>query len=91
MDIRYKVKGTQEVGEYVRILLRPEALVEKKETFNPMANPDKGLDFGKIMQQAQNMAVKTMTDDVITIPINEYNKYKYKIGDIVLLNLKTEG
>ena len=88
---RCVVKGTQQVGEYVRILLRPEALVEEKETFNPMANPDKGIDFGKIMQQAQNMAVKTMADDVITITKEEYTLYKYKIGDIVLVNLKPEG
>lgn len=90
MKLRYKVLGTQMVGEYVRLILRPDNIVEQKEVFNPMEMAKEGLNFGKLMKQAEKMAVKTSTQDNITIPYKEWEKYKFKINDVICLEASTE-
>ena len=90
MKLRYKVLGTQMVGDFVRLLLKPDNAIEEKEVFNPMEMAEKGLDFSNLMQQAEKMAIRTATQDHITIPYDEWKKHEFKINDIILIEVSTE-
>jgi len=90
MKMRYKVLGTQKVGDFVRILLRNDNPIEEKETFNPFEMAEQGLDFSKLMQQAEKMAIKTSNQDTITIPFEEWKKHEFKIDDFLWLEVSIE-
>jgi len=88
MEIRYKVIGTHKIGKFVKLLLQPEAAVEVKESINPIGIAESG-DFSKLIENAQNMAAK-VSNDSITIPYDEWERYQIQMNDIVIVDVKAE-
>ena len=73
-------------------MMQVDNAVEEKETFNPFDDMQKGegLDLGGIMQKAQNMAVKFSNQDSITVPHEEWEKNKFNVDDIIVLDISKE-
>jgi len=88
MKIRYKVIGTHKVGKYVKLLLQPEAAIEVREPLNPFNIAESG-DFTKVLEQTQNMAIKA-SNDTITIPYEEWERYQIQMNDIILVDVEAE-
>jgi len=83
MKIRYKIKGTQEEGEVVRLILTQDDLVKKPAMFNPMefiGNPD-------ALTKMQTKLMRNVMPDTVCIPREEWDRYKYKIGDTVWIDV----
>lgn len=87
MKQRYVIKGTQRIGERVRLILSPEEVVEEREDVGIMKMA------GNIMGTLNKMkedAIFSQHPDTITISFDEWNQRKYKIGDVVKINLEPE-
>ena len=74
-----------EFADQVRVFLFPAPLIKQKEDHSVtgiIGNPE-----GYISQMQKNALLRTQ-QDVITIPLDEYKKYNYKLGDIVEVEIK---
>lgn len=91
MKVRYKIVGTQIVADYVKLTLQQNEAVGEKNVFDPTEMvTGKGIDFQGMLNKTQNMVMKTSNLDTVTIPYEEWEKFEYKIGDIVTVELKSE-
>ena len=92
MEIRYKVTGTNIMGDMVKINLQRSDLVQEKESFNPFESMTEGkeLDLEMLMKKTQNMAVKMSINDSITVSYDEWKKQKINVDDIILVEVSKE-
>jgi len=87
MEKRYVIKGTVRIGDFVRIMMNADDIVQEKNSLNPfeMIKNMQGM-----TEELQVKAVLLQAPDTITIPYDEWNEHKYKIGDIVKINMTPE-
>lgn len=87
MKMRCRVRGTLEIGDNVRLTLEPSEAVQEKEemgTMKILSNP-----MG-LMNKMKTDAIMQGQPDIITIPKEEWEKHKWQIDDIVVIEIKPE-
>ena len=85
MKQRYQITGTTRLGDYVRIFLDRQDIVEEKlNLFEAFGNLE------HVQQKQQEKAVLMQQPDVVTIPFETWKKKMYKIGDFLWLEIQEE-
>jgi len=86
MNKKYQIIRTEKIDDKVRLSLKPESLIRKKQPgmMEMVMNPQ------ELMNNMKQEAVFSQCPDLITIPYEEWKKHQYKLDDFVLVNLEPE-
>ena len=85
MKLRYRVKGTQHQGDSVRLLLQREDLIDTSPQLSMedmIGNPN------KMIQNLQQTLLGGA--DTLSIPYSEWKDQKFKIDDIIVVDITPE-
>jgi len=87
MNILYKVKSVQRLGENVRLVLQKEDAIKKEQPgkLEMLSNV-----FG-IVEQMKQDAILSQQPDIVTIPYEEWKKHKYQIDDLIVISVEPAG
>lgn len=88
MQQRYVIIGTRRHAENVRLFLSKQEIVDNKESFDVFgmaSNPE------AFMNKMEQKAILSQQPDTVTITYEEWLKYKYKIDDTVIIDVKPEN
>ena len=86
MKTRCIIKGTNRVGDKVRLILSPDDAVQEKPNIMSgiMGNPQ------GMMDKMQQDALLKSQPDTVTISFEEWQKHQYKIDDVIWLEVSPE-
>jgi len=84
MKQRYIVKGTMRTGNFVRVFLLREDIIQVEEKSGML---EMAMNAQKLIKEQQTKALLEAQPDVITITHEEWETYKYKVDDIVWVSL----
>ena len=88
MKQRYVIIGTRRFGDNVRLNLKKQEVVEKVEeldVFSIASNPQ------RMINKMETKALLSQQPDTITISYGEWDLYKYKIDDVIIVNVEPEN
>ena len=88
MKQRYVIIGTRRFGDNVRLNLKKQEVVEKVEeldVFSIASNPQ------RMINKMETKALLSQQPDTITISYEEWDLYKYKIDDVIIVNVEPEN
>jgi len=85
MKKMYTIKGTTRIGDKVRLFLASEEVVQEKPSLTGMLGNPMGL-----MEKMKQDAILHQQPDTITIDYEEWEKYQYKINDVVWIDVNPE-
>jgi len=93
MKQRYIVRGTSRFGDKVRLFLSFDDVVKKSSKINMfemigMARDMEAME--KMQDEMQQKAIMMQQPDCVTISYDEWQKYKYKIDDIIWIDVTSE-
>lgn len=80
MECLYRILGTNMMGD--RITLNISPIEDEKEL-----GVKDVMNVGKFMKTIQGKADKSRNPDKISIPIDEFNKNDYNLGDIISIKV----
>jgi len=91
MKERYKIVGTHRIGNKVRLFLKFDSLIKEKEDSGGIMNMLKmGANMEQFQAEMQERALLAQQPDVITIPYDEWQKYQYKVDDVVWIEVSSD-
>jgi len=89
MKQRYVIKGTGRIGDKVRLFLVYDDLVKEKDEneMGMMASLGMLKNLNVIQEEMQQKAILMSQPDTITISYEEWERYKYKIDDVIYVEV----
>jgi len=86
MKIRYNIKGTTRIGDKVRLFLSFDDVLKKTNKMSLLETIGMARDMEameKMQEEIQQKALLAQNPDCVTISYDEWKQYKYKIDDII--------
>lgn len=90
MKIRMKCKGTSRIGDKVRLFLSFDDIVKKSSKIGMMDALGMLGNMENIQEEIQQKALLMQQPDCVTISYGEWQNYKYKIDDIIWIEITSE-
>jgi hypothetical protein len=90
MKIRYVIKGTNRIGDKVRLFLSFDDVVKKSNKMSLLETIGMARDMEameKMQEEIQQKALLMQQPDCVTISYDEWQQYKYKIDDIIWVEI----
>jgi hypothetical protein len=87
------IKGTLRIGDKVRLFLMFDDIVKKTNKMSLLETIGTMRDMGemsKMQDEIQQKALLAQQPDCVTIPYEEWQKYQYKVDDIIWIEITSD-
>ena len=87
------IKGTLRVGDKVRLFLMFDDIVKKSSKMSLLETIGTMRDMGemsKMQDEIQQKALLAQQPDCVTIPYEDWQKYQYKVDDIIWIEITSD-